>query len=190
MVRIALCFGVIAALGSTGCARTGTSSGVEPPVTVTPVTQRVVSPTANVSINTVNVTAASNITLLAPLDAAWTALNVTYSDLGIPVTTLVDRQHLIANEAYKVRRRIGQTPMQKLLDCGSTQGMPNAETYDIIMSISSALVANPKGGVNLMTRIEAVGKSPNFSRDASVNCSSLGELERMIAEAVRKKVGL
>lgn len=170
------------------CASSGSSS-VAPPTTMTPVTQRIVTPTSAVAFNTVNVNSGSNITIVTTVDAAWTALNVTYNEFKIPVTTLVDKDHLIGNDAFKVRRRVGNLPMQKLLDCGSSQGIQNAETYDILMSISSTVVPNPKGGVNLMTRIDATGKSPNFSRDASVNCPSTGELEKAIAEAVRKKVG-
>lgn len=171
------------------CASSGTTSAA-PPVTMTPVTQRIVTPTANLNINTVTVNNGSTITIISSMDAAWTALNVTYNEMGIPVTTLVDKDHLIGNDQLKARRRIGKIPMQQIFDCGSTQGLANAETYDILMSISSTIVPNPKGGVNLMTRIDATGKSPNFSRDASVTCSSLGELEKAIAESVRKKTGV
>lgn len=177
-----------AALLASACASSGSSTAA-PPTTMTPVTQRIVTPTASVNINTVSVNSGSSITIIASIDAAWTALNVTYGEFKIPITTLVDKDRLIGNDAYKVRRRVGNLPMQQLLDCGSTQGIPNAETYDVLMSISSTIVANPKGGVNLMTRIDASGKSPNFSRDASVACVSTGELEKAIAESVRKKVG-
>lgn len=170
-----------------GCASSGASSSAAPPVTVTPVTQRVVAAGTTVNINTVSVNAGFSQLIVAPIDAAWTALNVTYNELGIPIRTLVDAQRLIGNDSFKTRRRIGKVAMQNLLDCGNAQGIPNAETYDIMMSISSTLVPNPKGGVNLNTRIDATGKSPNFSREASVMCSSTGGLEKMIADLVRAK---
>jgi len=172
-----------------GCASSGTTSSAAPPVTMTPITQRVVTSSTSLNINTISVNAGSTQLIVASMDAAWTALNVAYNEFGIPITTLVDAQHLIGNDAFKVRRRVGKLLMQNILDCGNAQGIPNAETYDIVMSISSTLVPNPKGGINLNTRIDASGKSPNFSRDASVVCTSQGELEKQIAESVRKKTG-
>jgi hypothetical protein len=176
-------------VATAGCASAGSSTAIAPPTTMTPMTQRVVTPNSALSINTISVNSGSNTLIVAPIEATWTALNLVYGELGIPITTLVDAQHLIGNDAYKVRRRIGKIPMMKILDCGNAQGIPNAETYDIMMSISSTLAVNAKGGTNLLTRIDATGKSPNFSRDASVNCASSGELEKQIAEAVRKKTG-
>ncbi len=180
---------LFAMLATAGCASSGASSGAAAPATITPVTQRIVTSSSSLNINTVSVNVGSTQLIVASMDAAWTALNVAYNEFGIPVTTLVDATHLIGNDAFKVRRRVGKIPMQAILDCGNAMGIPNAETYDIMMSISSTLVPNPKGGINLNTRIDASGKSPNFSRDASVGCSSQGELEKAIAEAVRKKTG-
>lgn len=180
----------LVALSAVGCASSSGSTSAPPPTTVTPVTQRIIAPTSTININTVEVNAGFTQIIVGSMDAAWTALNVTYNELKIPITTLVDAQHLIANETFKVRRRIGRLPMQQIVDCGSTQGLPNAETYDILMSISSTLVPNPKGGITLITRIDATGKSPNFSRDAAVACHSSGALEKEIAELVRKKVGV
>lgn len=181
---------LIAAVAAAGCA-SGSSGGAPatPNVTVTPVTQRIVTPGSTLNINTVDVNSGYSFDVMGAMDEAWTALNVVYSDIKIPVTTLVDAQHLIGNESYKVRRRIGTIPMQQILDCGNAQGIPNAETYDILMTISSFLTPNPKGGLSLITRIDATGRSPNFARENAVACHSSGTLEKDIAERVRKKLG-
>lgn len=180
-----------AAVTAAGCA-SGSSGGAAPApnVTTAPVTQRIVMPAGStLNINTVDVNAGHSQVIIGSMDAAWTALNVVYSDLKIPITTLVDAQHLIGNESFKVRRRIGEIPMQRILDCGNAQGIPNAETYDILMTVSSYLAPNPKGGLNLVTRIDATGRSPNFARENAVACHSTGTLEKDIAERVRKKLG-
>lgn len=181
---------LVATVTATGCA-SGSSSGAPatPNVTVTPVTQRIVTPGTTLNINTVDVNAGYSQVVIGTMDAAWTALNVVYSDLKIPITTLVDAQHLLGNESFKVRRRVGDIPMHQILDCGNAQGIPNAETYDILMTISSFLAPNPKGGINLITRIDATGRSPNFARENAVACHSSGSLEKDIAERVRKKLG-
>lgn len=181
---------LVAAVTAAGCA-SGSSSGAAatPNVTITPVTQRIVTPGSTLNINTVDVNAGYSQIISGTMDEAWTALNVVYSDLKIPITTLVDAQHLVGNESFKVRRRIGNIPMQQILDCGNAQGIPNAETYDILMTISSFLASNPKGGLTLITRIDATGRSPNYARENAVACHSSGTLENDIAERVRKKIG-
>lgn len=180
-----------AVVTAAGCA-SGSSGGTAaaPNVTTAPVTQRIVMPAGStLNINTVDVNAGHSQVIIGSMDAAWTALNVVYSDLKIPITTLVDAQHLLGNESFKVRRRVGEIPMQQILDCGNAQGIPNAETYDILMTVSSYLAPNPKGGLNLVTRIDATGRSPNFARENAVACHSTGTLEKDIAERVRKKLG-
>jgi hypothetical protein len=190
VIKAAPIVAVLVALSVAGCAGSKGGSAANPtPTTITTVTQRIVTPSSNININTIDVNSGYTQLIVGSMDAAWTALNVTYSDLKIPITTLIDKQHLIGNETFKVRRRIGRLPMQQILDCGNAQGIPNAETYDIMMSISSTLTTNPKGGLNLVTRIDATGKSPNFSRESSVTCHSAGALEKEIADIVRKKIG-
>jgi hypothetical protein len=181
---------LVAAVTAAGCASKSSGGAAPAPnVTVTPVTQRIVTPGSTLNINTVDVNSGYSQVIIGAMDAAWTALNVVYSDLKIPITTLVDAQHLVGNESFKVRRRVGEIPMQRILDCGNAQGIPNAETYDILMTISSYLTPNPKGGLNLITRIDATGRSPNFARENAVACHSSGTLEKDIAERVRKKLG-
>ena len=185
---LALCTAVACA----ACAgATGGAPASEPvPTTMTPTTQRVVvAGGQTLNINTIDVNQGSSTLVLGTLDSTWAALKAAYADLGIPVTTLSDATHLIGNEGYKVRRRIGKIPMQNILDCGGAQGMPNAETYDIYLVISSYLTTNPKAGFNLVTRIDASAKSPNYNREQNVKCASQGELEKQIGDLVRKKTG-
>jgi hypothetical protein len=180
----------VALVASAGCAsaRSGAAPHTAPPVNTAPIMQQVVrSDGSTVSINVANVNPGMTTLVNAPLESAWAALKVVYSELGIPATKLVDASHLIGNDSFKTRRRVGKMPMQKILECGNSQGMPNAETFEIIMSISSYLVTNPTAGTNLVTHIEASGKSPYFSSEGNINCPSQGELERLIGEMVQQK---
>jgi len=183
---------IASAVAAAGCAggRSGATPNTTPPVTLAPITQRVVrADGSTINVNAAPVNAGITTRVAAPLDSAWTALKAAYRELGIPVTTLMEPSHLVENDSYAARRHIGKVPMAKILDCGSSQGMPNAESFEILMSISSYLVKNPAGGLDLVTRIEASGTSPYFSGSARVNCPTLGELEREIAEMVSRKSG-
>lgn len=181
-----------AAMVCAACAsKTGsTTLDPVPATTMTPTTQRVTAAGGQtLSISTTDVNQGSSTPVLAPLDSSWIALKAAYGELAIPVTTLVEQTHVIGNDGYKVRRRVGKILMTNILDCGSNLGMPNADTYDIFMTISSYLAKNPKAGYNLVTRLDATAKSPSYNREQAVKCTSLGELEKQIGEVVRKKLG-
>lgn len=182
----------VALIACAGCAgsRSGATPNTTPPVTLAPITQRVVrADGSTINVNAAPVIPGITTRLASPMEPAWTALKATYGELGIPVTTQVEASHLVENASFTARRRVGTVPMQKIVDCGNKQGIPNAESFEITMAISSYLVENPAGGRDLVTRIEASGVSPYFSGSARVNCPSLGELERVIGQMVRSKWG-
>lgn len=164
------------------------SSSPTPETIITPMTQRVVSIGGTLTVNAVDVSSGSSMALATSVDSAWKGVKAVYAQLGIPVATLNEAAHQIGNDGFRTRRRIGKLRMQEIVDCGSTMGSPNAETYDILMSLSSYVAKAPGGGVNLVSRLTASGKSPNFSRDASVNCVSLGALEQELANLVKSSV--
>ncbi|MHB1311025.1 MAG: hypothetical protein ACYC3L_03325 [Gemmatimonadaceae bacterium] len=189
MSRILARCTTLALVAAAGCAtaRPGATPDTTPPADLAPTMQRTVrADGSTVSINTAGVYAGISTPVPAPMDSAWAALKAAYRALGIPASRMVEASHLIENERFKTRRRIGKVPMSRILDCGNSQGLPNADTFEITLSISSYLVKNPTDGLNLVTRIEASGSSPYFSGEAPVNCPTTGELERVIGEMVRK----
>jgi hypothetical protein len=128
------------------------------------------------TLATVSSASESERTVTAPVERVWQVLPAVYEELGIPVTTLVDAERLVGNDAMKVRRRLGSTPMQRYLDCGGTGGAPNAETYEITMSVMTKLHDLGQGLTAVVTRLEASAVSP-FGGN-SVACGSTGNLER------------
>src|SRR5690606_40865365 len=58
-----------------------------------------------------------------------------YESLGIPITRVDATSHIIGNEGLKVRRRLGDAPLTRYLDCGSGQGGPNADTYEVHLAV-------------------------------------------------------
>jgi hypothetical protein len=109
-----------------------------------------------------------------------------YDTLGIKVTDLNPEQYFIGNSAFKVRRMMGNVMLTRYLDCGSAQGFPSAETYDIQMSIRTTVTASPSGGSSLATLVEAVGRPVAFAGEY-VRCSTKGALEKAIADAVKAR---
>ena len=74
----------------------------------------------------------------------------------------------------------------RLIDCGTTQGGPSAETYDIRLTVTTRVSA-VEGGTSLSTTVEPMGKPVAFSGEY-IRCSSTGVLESRLADAVKARL--
>ena len=107
--------------------------------------------------------------------------------MSIPLT-IADNQTLrFGNEGMKIRRRLGETSLIKLLDCGRTQIGQNADSYDILMSVVTTLRRHDANVTIISTSVEASGKPAQFG-GSETRCRTKGELEKQIALALRARV--
>lgn len=125
-------------------------------------------------------------TIYAGVDKIWAALPFVYTALSIPLTTADTQTLRFGNEGMKIRRRLGETSLIKLLDCGRTQIGQNADSYDIVMSVVTTLRRHDANTTVVATAIEATGRPPQFS-GSETRCRTKGELERQIALALRAR---
>jgi hypothetical protein len=124
-------------------------------------------------------------TVPAPVTRSWEALRAAYDSVGVAVGTLDPRTYTIGNLGYKVRQRLGRAPLSRYLDCGgSTQVGPNADSYDVMLSVTSTLRPAGEGATQLSTMVEAQARPATFNQ-GWMRCSSKGALEKRIAELVR-----
>lgn len=143
---------------------------------------------AATGINMVSTTEVHSVLINAPLEKAWAALQGAYATLTIPVTELNQQSRTIGNNAYRVRRRIGDVPTMRALDCGGDSGMPNAETYQLLLTVKSRIIPNDAGGSVVQTTLEGTGKNATTSASSDVRCSSMGALEKRISDLVKANV--
>ena len=139
-------------------------------------------------LNMVSTTEVNSALINAPVEKAWVALQEVYTTLNIPVTDLNQQSRTIGNNAYRVRRRIGDVPTMRALDCGGDSGMPNAETYQLLLTVKSRIIPSDAGGSVVQTTLEGTGKNPTTAASSDVRCSSMGTLEKRIADLVKAKV--
>jgi hypothetical protein len=118
---------------------------------------------------------------------AWRVLPAAFESLGIPLSMIDSTTRVAGNSGFNVRRRLGSIPMMRLVDCGTTQGGPSAETYDIRLIVTSQIKAGEGSGSSLSTTVEAMGKPVAFSGEY-IRCSSTGVLETRIADAVKARL--
>jgi hypothetical protein len=116
-------------------------------------------------------------------DSAYQLLIRVYANLQLPMVS-VDAKRTVGNDDLKVRHQVAGIPMQNVVDCGEKLGSLNAETWDIDMNLLSYIRADPNGGSQVLTRIQAEGNRPEGTNSRQTVCSTTGALEKKIGDAV------
>ena len=162
-----------------GCA-CGASAGVSRPTSTTIDIRSMgagggsvtISPGSGPNVNTIN----------AAVNDVWKVLPAAFDSVGVPVTHIDPASRSIGNEGFKVRQRLGKLPLSRSIDCGQTQIGPNADSYDVYVTL--IVQAIPVGaGTRLVTTFEASARPVTFSQAYS-RCSSRGSLEGRLIDAV------
>lgn len=125
----------------------------------------------------------------ASIEDVWRVLPAVFDSLGIPVTERLQASRTIANTGVRLRRKLGNVSLHQYIDCGSAQGGPNAETYEVFFSLQTQVLAGKEAGsAQLNTLVQPLARPVNFSGDW-VRCSTKGVLEGKIAEVTKAKLG-
>lgn len=176
----------------TGCASGGAtpSSGATAPAAApgAPVPQRRQVQVAGAALVISTEASRDVVQLAAPVARSWDALRAAYDSVGVAVGTLDPRTYTIGNLGYKVRQRLGRAPLSRYLDCGgSTQVGPNADSYDVMLSVTSTLTPTGAAATTLTTTVEAEARPATFNQ-SWMRCTSKGALEKRLADLVRAQL--
>jgi hypothetical protein len=171
------CAAVVALLAFAGCASS------QPVASTGEQTVRVVGQSGTIASMSTVATARPRITTIElPLEDVWKALPSAYQSVGIEIGQTDARRGVIGNPGFRARRRLGDTPLVRYLDCGSVQGGNSAESYEVHFSVLSEVTRDDRGRTVLSTLVDATARPVNFPGDP-VRCTSKGELEQRIATA-------
>jgi hypothetical protein len=157
----------------------------DPPVSTTGA-QRVntVMVTTNDGAHVANVTSrvqASNNLVTLPLENAWAALPDAYTAVGLTGGAIVNQaERMFGMGPAVLPRRLGNSPLSRFVDCGSTQFVPNADSYAVRLQVTTQLMAEGTAATRVMTVVEGTARSREMSGNP-VSCTTTGELERRIA---------
>jgi hypothetical protein len=155
--------------------------------------------TASPDSETMRVTGAGNLHMAAmdqttdakisfPIGKVWHALPAAFEKLGLPITQADDATHTIANGGLKIRRVLGDAPLSRYIDCGTTQIGENADSYEVYLTVTAKVDEEATSGLSIMhTTFEAMARPIAFSRDYS-RCNSKGVLEKKLVEAVQAQL--
>lgn len=162
------------------CASSGPAVGAAPP----PQTVRVTS----TSISSVSSTTANIGSLPYSMDRIWAELPAVFDVLGIPLNTLDVPNRTIGNNGFKVRRRLKDVPLSRYIECGSMQGEPSADTYEVYLSVITRLDPEGKGATTTVTTTVDAQARPVALAGQYTSCASKGNLEQTILDRVRMRL--
>src|SRR3954466_6467060 len=83
------------------------------------------------------------VTIGAPLQAVWRILPTAFDSVGIQLTLIDPKKHVMANEGFKVRQKLRNERLSTYFECGTTQVGPNADSYELFISVHSYLEPSP-----------------------------------------------
>jgi hypothetical protein len=127
----------------------------------------------------------------AELQTVWRVLPTAFDSAGIQLTLIEPKQHLMANEGFKVRGKLRNERLSTYFECGTTQVGPNADSYELFVTVRAFLepVKNAPQWTKMTVAVTAAAKPLQFAQDYS-RCTSKTILERrmidIIANAVKK----
>ncbi|MBU6365727.1 MAG: hypothetical protein KJT01_05910 [Gemmatimonadetes bacterium] len=176
----------LAGCASGGAAAPGAPTPPSAPSAPTPQRRQVDIGGASLVMSTES--SADVVTVQAPIARVWDVLRAAYDSVGVGIGTLDPRTYTIGNLGYKVRQRLGRTPLSRYLDCGgSTQVGPNADSYDVILGVTSTLRPAGAAATQMTTTVDAQARPATFNQSWS-RCTSRGTLEKRLADLVRAQL--
>jgi hypothetical protein len=182
-MRMVLLIGCV--LSVSACASApGAGSGLGPGSRVTTQTINTGAGGGTMGMTTVNDANAVGVVVNGSVDATWSALQSVYASLEIPLTFREEAKKTLGNSSFRTRRRVGSVPMIRVVDCGGETGMPNAETYDVTLDVSSLVQPDVAGKSKLQTLVQGTARRSASGGTNDVRCNSLGGLEKKISDMV------
>jgi hypothetical protein len=112
----------------------------------------------------------------------WGALPNVFATLGIQTRTLEPGAYTIGLESGRVARIEGGR-LSSHLECGSGILGPNADHYDVTMTLLIQLAGHASGGTTVRTTLDAYARSRSSSGEP-LHCASSRSLERRVMELI------
>jgi hypothetical protein len=107
--------------------------------------------------------------------------------LKVPLGRVDPTLRVVGNESFKIRQRLGKTSLSRYFDCGSTQIGPNADSYDVMVTVLAQLESTGAESTRISTTVQAMAKPITFNQEYA-QCSSKGELESKLLGFLRAEL--
>lgn len=167
------------------CASAGTFGAAR----AQPATQTIGSRDLGGSIRVATSTAPDVTTLPYAIDQVWRALPAAFDSLSIPIAHSDPDTHVLGNDRFKIRQRLGKTSLSRFFDCGETQIGANADSYEVMLTVRMQLQAAGAASTKVATIVEALARPITFNQAYS-RCQTRGALESRLIAQLRARLSL
>lgn len=116
----------------------------------------------------------------------WSVLPAVFGTLGVPTRTLEPAAYTIGLESGRVARIEGGR-LSQYLECGNGILGPNADNYDVTMTLLVQLAGHASGGTRVRTTLDAYAR-PRASSGEPLHCASTRTLERRLMQLVQMEL--
>ena len=120
-----------------------------------------------------------------PLQSVWRALPLAFDSTGLPLSLIDPKKHVMANEGFKIRQKLGKERLSEYFECGTTQVGPNADSYELYVTVHAYLepIKEDSSRTRMTVAVSAAAKPLQFAQDYS-RCTSKTMLERRMLDVV------
>ena len=125
--------------------------------------------------------------VLTPPAKAWEILAAVYTDLGLDINFREVENRRLGTCHQKVRSRLANERLSVFVDCGETRSVPNADQYEVALTVLTTVRPNVSGTTSLFTFVLGVGLDNSGAASNRLWCHTQGALEERIRAAVEEK---
>jgi hypothetical protein len=116
----------------------------------------------------------------------WGVLPSVFESLNIDAEMMDPTTFVIGTERLRTARVDG-TRLSAFLDCGGGVAGPNADTYDVLLSLFVQLEGRSAGSTVVRTVLDAVAQS-RYNQSDQIQCASFGTLERRVVGLIDQRL--
>ncbi len=117
---------------------------------------------------------------------AWKALPAVYGELGLEVNFQEPAGRRLGTCYQRVRLRLGGRRLSALMDCGDQRGLPNADRYDVGLTVLTTVMPSTENTATLYIFVLGVGLDASGAAAERIWCFSKGVIEEQIRAGVER----
>jgi hypothetical protein len=124
----------------------------------------------------------------APIDRVWTALQLSYADLGIAPTVADRAKGIYGNGGFLMPRKILERPIGEYFRCGFGMAGPLIDQGRLNATVLTTITATAPSVTTASTRVSAMLIRNDGVSSDPLRCASTGKLEEALRTGVEKRL--
>ena len=160
-----------------------------PPSTPTPAPDRILAVDSDGRVLRRSTTdEMARVTFSAPMDKVWSALVLSYADLGIEPSVADRSAGRYGNGSFVAPRRLAGRPLAEFFSCGSGLTGPYIDAGRLTANVVTWIQSAPDGSTNATTHAIGTLRRNDGSSPEPIICASTGALEERLRRGIESRL--